>query len=440
MVLLNLISILSDYVNKKVALDTIDKFESDEKRKLGSFLVLQNSKNDFLINRVSNEDEFKRIYSLFKASQKDGILKSELLQIFENNKDIVRQRIEDIKDDLYKDILGEKYDYYHQILSSEIPKREKVAKNLLQSRIKKNKAYQSQIRNIEIAELSITYPAIDMKLLLDFNVKDHDLLKEMAYVVYNPEILVHSLWQFEKEWDSFPFKWFAKELPISTVYTLFMLFKKGEDFSKYFIKLYEGDGIYQLNEYLENDIIPNYKDRKTILEEIIINYKEGRFASVIYSILPQIEGILWDYSELINPNEIYKDKLHSVLLSKNGKEITDPTIGVLLRNTIFSERFHNEFIEYFCDELYYERNPILHGRDLSKMDKNGASKKIATFHFLMIRINRHLEEHLFEKLDEILLPKIMELSKMKKKLSPEDIRDIIYSIDLKAELKKLRKL
>ena len=87
----------------------------------------------------------------------------------------------------------------------------------------------------------------------------------------------------------------------------------------------------------------------------------------------------------------------SLILSKNGKLITDPTIGSLLQHSFLGNILDEYFINYFCDDLYNERNPVLHGRNVSNFNERNASKKLATIEYLLDAIESYNKRYMLDR-------------------------------------------
>ena len=54
--------------------------------------------------------------------------------------------------------------------------------------------------------------------------------------------------------------------------------------------------------------------------------------------------------------------------------------------------------KYFCEELYNERNPVLHGRETQKFNKENASKKLATLEYIITTIESYIKNQFKENL------------------------------------------
>ncbi|GBD96350.1 MAG TPA: hypothetical protein ENG83_10085 [Nitrospirae bacterium] len=159
--------------------------------------------------------------------------------------------------------------------------------------------------------------------------------------------------------------------------------------------------------------------RKLILLEAMRCFYEEQYFASVSTLLPQIEGLLWDLAELFNKQgkPIYKKTPHEVnhsyksctfeidknnesyilsdgtmknywevtsgniselglRIDRNKKEIEIAKVRELLNETALRFYVDVDFIDYFCGELYDERNDILHGRELTFGTITNAAKKM----------------------------------------------------------------
>ena len=206
------------------------------------------------------------------------------------------------------------------------------------------------------------------------------------------------------------------------------MFKGGEDLSSYFVSKFDENGFKELKKIMESPtlnppaihIFCGIKDK---IEEAISCYRSDLFASTIYTALPIIEGILWRFAEYLFRSGVrifakQHDKI-SLIRKDDDSEIKEPTIGSLLKLTRFGNYFDLYFIEYFCSELYNERNPILHGKDVDFNSKINAAKKIGTIEYIATTIKDYIEKNILksygEHMPKEIIDKLIDKKKNKKK-------------------------
>ena len=102
-----------------------------------------------------------------------------------------------------------------------------------------------------------------------------------------------------------------------------------------------------------------------------------------------------------------------VLINQESKNSPQLTVGLLIKNTVLSEIFDLRFIDYFSDELYLERNPILHGRVLLKFTQENAAKKIATLEYILSIINKTIKGKIYTRFSSKIPDHVRDLLKEK---------------------------
>jgi hypothetical protein len=303
---------------------------------------------------AKGEPEYIEILNLFKKSKEQAKIDTSLAKIFEENKKQVLRLLKSKKGNINKNIL--KY---------------------LEYDIK-------GIENGDIPFLSLSDNMLQAKMELN----DIDILEYYSFIVYNPKCQSVSLMFTDYKWQDFPLKWLFNELKLVKIRELFLLHKENKDVAFYFTDKYQKRDFTNINKYLQSPFlnlshINLLGNRKEIIHEIIECYKYGLYASTIYTALSQIEGLIWDFS-------FYLDKYELSIETDRSREVT--TIE-LLNTTKMKEYFDENFLRYFCDELYNEN---LHGNETKLLDSINAAKKIATLEYLLATFVSHIESEISE--------------------------------------------
>lgn len=229
-----------------------------------------------------------------------------------------------------------------------------------------------------------------------------------------------SLKKLDPQYLDFPFRW-CGFLPLDEFNRLYREWKQKKDIMQQVVDSFQEKDIKN-SIYAEIDRSPINDKRKEILFDGLECFYEKKYSSSIILLLPQIEGLLWEIAEQFNNRGkfIYKaskenssaygslsikiDKTHRLYYLNNGltkyyteieqKDILNLSdfmkikkIGFLLKETAFRFYFYADFIDYFCDELYDERNEILHGRILDFATKESAIKKILALLMILYYFN-----------------------------------------------------
>jgi hypothetical protein len=154
------------------------------------------------------------------------------------------------------------------------------------------------------------------------------------------------------------------------------------------------------------------------MQEVVDNYRDERYASAINLILPQIEFLLWIYGAYLDQQAGESIYLHAdydsfwqfnprehddlSLQSVNGGEIENPYIRDLVENTAVQDYLNEAIAEYFVEELYEERNPILHGNVADYHSDLEAAKKLIFFKTITERVTDQLRNDVVEQVYEEL--------------------------------------
>lgn len=212
--------------------------------------------------------------------------------------------------------------------------------------------------------------------------QETDRVRFLAYRVYEP-LWFDGMEQFEPRYIDFPLKWAGSIFDVTTMRGVYTAFKGGRDvmgaLSAYFR---EDNQLDRLEDAIKN--CPLTRKHGELFAEIANSFRSGSFKICSRSLLSLLEGILWDFAwwwnekfhAIFSPGTTAANYLRGEfkLLNRSGQAInTRPTIGLLLRNTKFGDEFYFEFLEYYCQELFLERNPVLHGRDPEYGDEEKAA-------------------------------------------------------------------
>ncbi|QYX51114.1 hypothetical protein K3F44_16020 [Pseudomonas sp. S07E 245] len=253
--------------------------------------------------------------------------------------------------------------------------------------------------------------------LLRTKISEVDHLSLAAAIITNPKLQLIQLIHLDGCWESFPLKWYVNNLPTTTGRMLFEIFKGGGDISGVFASSYIDGKFENLSELLSSTYLTHPMShvlcsRSHVVKDVLACFKQKIYSAAVCTALTIIEGVLWDFSREYNhiaDVKIYHDDECSVLLLASGKTMEKFTIGNLLKQTGLGDLFDKHFISYFCDELYNERNPILHGQDTESFTVKNSAKKIATIEFILRRIEKFNKENVMQRIEEDLPADIKDL-------------------------------
>ena len=392
---------MSVFLNEEANKKLLSKLSDIDKVIIHQVMITKFYVSRAEIEKAKQNDYFKYILSLFEESKKNNKINDKLIFEYKRNKNNALRYLYIKRGKLFKRILSTKFSQYQYLKrkgDAEICKKiiDGKFKNLSEETKKKVELLNSDIKKYEknkhplVLELSST--------MLLANVSNTNMLEYFSYIVCNPKCQLTSLIFTDNHWDVFPLRWLSTELFCSDFRKLFSESKNGHDISYYFTEKYDNNDFSNLKKLLSSPFISDgfteiIGNRNKIIDEIIESYRRGSYSSVIYTSLPQIEGMIWSFSKFVHNVDggIYADTDYKVGISEN-KNIENLSIGSLLKHTKLKGYLQDDFIKYFCDELYDERNDLLHGNELSKLTKKNAGMKIATLEFLLSQINNFAKE------------------------------------------------
>jgi hypothetical protein len=223
---------------------------------------------------------------------------------------------------------------------------------------------------------------------------ERDRIDYLAYRVYDP------LWndlmeRFDIEYVTFPLRWAGAVLPVALMRRLQDSHKAGRDILTDLLDYYRQEKQLEiLKERIA--ICPHTSAFSDLFDEVTEDFRDGRYQVCSLVLLSLTEGLLWAFARLyanmhgsIFDHTVNDDEFKGLnfrLVRRDGRLIDRPTIGDLLRHTAFAEAISYEFVEYYCQELFKERNPVLHGRE----PDYGDGKKAAMLLFLVNVIERKI--------------------------------------------------
>lgn len=233
-------------------------------------------------------------------------------------------------------------------------------------------------------------------------------LKYVAYRVYDP-LWDRMMERYEPEYVTFRLKWAGGALNITDMMKLYKLHKQGKDVQSAFISLYKRR---ERMDRLEGAIssCPVTQSYGDFFRETVATYLDDRFKVSSVALLAMIEGIIWEFAwwwQNIHGNlldrpvsyEEYKARSGFELLRSDGTRAGGrPNVGQLLRQTKFGDDVYLEVVEYLCEELFEERNSVLHGRDPNYGNRAKASSLLFVVEVLERRITAAFKEHISQVL------------------------------------------
>lgn len=151
------------------------------------------------------------------------------------------------------------------------------------------------------------------------------------------------------------------------------------------------------------------KKRKQVITEILDSLTDERYEIAMISMYAEIEGLLWDLSLEVHKTEpifVESDKTGRSLLEMSTNAVFETTrIREALERTALKNHVDIQFIRDFCDGIYEERNPILHGKQncFAGCKRNGMClmQKLMALEYVMGLVIGEFQKNLFNQWDNM---------------------------------------
>jgi hypothetical protein len=411
-----------NYLNSKQKDEAIKNLPQDEKLTIANVVMIM-SFSEHNNNELLNE-EYKYILKLLEQSKEQKLLLPEVIEIFDRNKKNTLKELSEIKQHLFESILGEKLNQYNYL---KLNNKDTEAVNLAQKcfswqkekhKASKFKVLEKVIENLNSHFITINEDILQVKVDNDENL----ILKGLASIIEKPIRMSFHFLELDPKWYSFPLKWYSNDLTQPELRTYFSEYKKGKNLDKYILGIVQSK-LESIENRFDSHFFRSFRERTKIIKSAVKNYREEMYESSIYTLFPLLEGILWHFSFFYDycGNKIYEVvEGKKSLLTANGKYLQKFSVGDLLRNSNFNKFFDEKFVEYYCEELYNERNPLLHGREVKNLNKINNAKKLLTFDYLTDSMNSFLQIEYNKKLDSLLGDELVHKLLNKIPLTKED--------------------
>jgi len=383
------LSFISEWIEHQLKESEIKKW--DEKTKKMLFEAIIEPSRWFVKAIAVGNETFDRIHGLVKKSFENKKIQKELIEIYKKQKEeslcLIDQLIETYEVRAFGSDKAQQLRTLRERpeMQETLQKVEQSARQAARVRPNRKKALEIhdrllgvrawvEIRNFPFSEADFSRKTDEKAPIL-----------EISYKIWKPNFL-HPIYQYEDDYQNFPLRGLGINLTVWTHEYFYIKWKTSGDLTEIISSFYDGEDAFETMKKKCGSNPFGFR-RTPLLEEIIGNYKDGRFASVITLALTQIEGVIWDLSIILHnlgverifeQNKInVQDYRRSKLIDEEGKIIeAEPTIGLLVRCTRMKEYLHADFLDYYTIELFEERNPILHGRITNFGSKLEANKKI----------------------------------------------------------------
>ncbi|MCD4845547.1 MAG: hypothetical protein K8R25_13785, partial [Methanosarcinales archaeon] len=314
----------------------------------------------------------------------------ELIKLYKRNLSPVIKKINYFIRKYDKKLYGKKYSEIQRLKKSYRSDKNEIIQNIKEDYFS-NPLY-NEIRNLEFEKKRLhkfPYSIKDTKAPITVSRDPSFLQKYYSLKIFQPELFT-IIFQYEKKYEKFPFKWLTY-LTVPQYRCLYEEFKKGNIREEVLLDEVNSDGFF--NDFFENSQhLHFFKERKRFIEQIIENHRTGRYASAINLIFPLMESFLWVFAAYVHKHKkqkifkalrlksfwCFNKRSHKklILVSTIGKEMEEPKIRDLISRTHLKNYLPEELVEYYAEEFFEERNPILHGNSIDYDTGVNSAKKI----------------------------------------------------------------
>ncbi len=391
---INMGNLINDFLGNIAKEKMLEQLPKDDICDLFNILRIISLVPPSYLENASKSDEFKHIYRLLQQSITTNSISNELNSIYDTKIQGTLKILRYKQLKTIRPIMGNQYENFKNIRKNNKAKAKEFFKKRLSEApeeiAKKYKFLDPNDHHLLFVKLSMS--------LLQTKIKDDDFLKYIAFLIQFPEHQIINFDIYFDEWDEFPLKWYFQFLPINIGKDIFLHYREDKScLDDFFSQIYEVNKFEKIKSffdsaYLKPPIMHILCGRTAVIEEVLACYELKYYSAVVCVALTIIEGLLWDFSLFIHQKEknIYTDiEEGNINLNFLCKRYT---IGHIIKNTDFKNKLYVPFIDYFCDELYNERNPILHGNNTNCFTQVNAAKKIATIEHILNMIDNYSKQ------------------------------------------------
>jgi hypothetical protein len=247
-------------------------------------------------------------------------------------------------------------------------------------------------------------------------INDESVAEPLAAVVANLSIVADPTMELAPAWMSFPLKWVRDELSLPQLRTLIRAHASGTDLKRYFVERYADGAEGRLKRYRALDAIPLLAVRREAIRQTFAAYDRRLYGPSLCASLAIVEGMVRDLCRAI-------EHKHGSLVDAGGG---GTRIGQLLASGHVRAEVDEEFLKYFCGELYPARNPTLHGQRPELGSAEEAAAKLATVEYMIRRLDAFMTKAilpLFQRLSSTTVDAFLDDFEARRADAKEEVAD-----------------
>lgn len=385
------------WIEQKFKEKTINSLLEEDKKFIFQCLLLGGITKNEIDQSLQSEGFGEIVKLLNELTNGDDKIIEQLHEIYRNN--VIKTKTE-----YEQKILDFKYACLPKTKREQVNKlRDKGENNKANTIINAHRKYDEKVQKVE-SGYNTFCGLVDVFDVCQFNAKaiekNKDLIPKLAFAINSPDFLMPTYVDIilNRE-EEFPSSWYLyHKLTVAEYKTLFSQDNKQQKWN-YLLNMV-GNSIL---DKAETPILPIMK-RKELLNSIMTNFQNKQWDSAMIIAFSVIEGLLWELSLEVNKKEKVFTNNHSGMYDcEKGEEFKSTRIRDVLERTSVKNYLDQEFIREFCEEVYEERNPVLHGNWVCRYRcKNQGVcfiKKLFVLDYLLNTIEEIYQKHLFDILD-----------------------------------------
>lgn len=384
-------------------------------------ILLTSSVSPSQIEYYLSTEEGEQIFQKVKSDFEEEEISDELVEEYRENAIPVLEEIDELIEIRRQKLYGDKFEEIVELEDSDREDQETII-DRIQGPIRVDPENEELVEELErlgqIRKKVDTFPYDESDLKRELPTIDGDeywIHKHYAVQISYPRLYT-PLYRFEEEYEDFPLKWLS-DITVPQARSLYYQYKEGDLDESFVVDEVQRDGYFE-DLLDEAEKLPPFREREDILQEVVDNYHDDRYASIINLLLPQIEFLLWIYGaylDTLRGEDIYRNadytnfwdfnpRDHPDLSLQNldGGEIENPRVRDLVQTLAARGYLITDIAEYFVEELYEERNPILHGNVANYYSDLEAAKKIVFFKTIIGRVTEQLRTDIVDQIYEEL--------------------------------------
>ena len=361
-----------------------------------AILISSISKKD--IAHVEADPEYQKILNMFNQV-KDG--ENELLlhlsKIYFDNLTVEALNYEHkIRDFVYKKMPKSKKE---QVDTLEANRKTDIAQKVIDDYYK---SHENECFNLK-KQLDLLKSNADLLNIAVFSSEalkcNPDKIEYISYAVYKPMFLTSTILdEILSNSEKIPCGWYLYGTLSISEYKEFV---ENNTDTAFWSKQYK----YAISNILRQLDVPvlGIKQRKHLIKDIIANINETRVDSALIIMFSVIEGLLWELTKEVNKVEKIYVSEKVVYDCDNNCNFETNRIRDILERTYIKRYLDDDFLQYFCNELYEERNPVLHGGQICKECPNQGIciiRKIFTVDYILSKLIEVYQQNLFKMWDD----------------------------------------